>query len=108
MPESSEVIPTQEVPAAPETADTSDNTVVEVLTEMPIEEDALYILQLFGQMDEASPLMRLIVAAVIVAVSLVLLVATRLYIRFRIKRMEAVPADKFRPLRWQAQGPGRG
>jgi small-conductance mechanosensitive channel len=65
--------------------------------------ETLAILNLFEQMDATAPLMRLIIAASIVGVSLLLLMISRIVIRRRILQVEAIPESKFRPLRWQAQ-----
>jgi small-conductance mechanosensitive channel len=77
--------------------------VAELSNAVPISDETVMILQLFDQMDETAPLMRLIIAATIAGVSLFLLLVTRIVTRRKLKKMEAVPEEKFRPLRWQAQ-----
>ena len=61
------------------------------------------ILQLFQQMDAAAQLARLIIAATIVGVSLLLLLISKIIIRRRIARLEAAPDKLYKPMRWQAQ-----
>lgn len=65
--------------------------------------DTLVILRLFEQMDATAPLARLIIAATIVGIALLLLLISKIIIRRRLKRLEAAPDDHFRPLRWQVQ-----
>lgn len=65
--------------------------------------ETVAILNLFEQMDATAPLMRLIIAASIVGVSLLLLMISRIVIRRRIQKLEAIPESRFKPLRWQAQ-----
>jgi small-conductance mechanosensitive channel len=61
------------------------------------------IVDFFDSLDATAPLVRLITAAAIVGVSLLLLIATRVTVRRRLARMEAVPDGRFSPLRLQAQ-----
>ncbi len=75
----------------------------ETVADIPVAEDTLVILQLFEQMDAASPLMRLVTAAVIVGVSLLLILLARIIISRRVRRLEEAPEGKIPPLRWQAQ-----
>ena len=65
--------------------------------------ETIAILQLFDQMDAAAPLMRLIIAASIVGISLLLLLISKVVIRRRTRRLEATPDAEFSPLSWQAQ-----
>ena len=78
-------------------------TLAETVSEIPVPEDTLVILQLFEQMDAASPLARLVTAAVIVGVSLLLMLLARIIVSRRTKRLEESPEGKIPPLRWQAQ-----
>jgi small-conductance mechanosensitive channel len=88
----------------PETGAVSESTVEQTVAQvMPINEDTLLVLQLFDQMDATAPLMRLIIAGVIVGVSLFLLLMTRLYIARRLKRMQEKPEERYKALRLQAQ-----
>jgi small-conductance mechanosensitive channel len=68
----------------------------------PIQEVTV-IIDFFNSLDDTAPLMRLIAAAVIVGVSLLLWLATRIVVQRRLKRMEAVPDGRYKPLRMQAQ-----
>ena len=73
----------------------------ETVTALPVPEDTMVILQFFEQMDAASPLARLITAATIVGVSLLLMLLARIITRRRIAHLEK--SAVVRPLRWQAQ-----
>jgi len=73
----------------------------ETVTALPVPEDTIVILQFFQQMDVASPLARLITAATIVGVSLLLMLIVRIITRRRIAHLEK--SARVRPLRWQAQ-----
>ena len=66
-------------------------------------EDISALLQFFNQMDATEPLIRLVTAAGLTGVSVLLLLFSRFLISRRLKRMEALPDNKFKPLRWQAQ-----
>ena len=66
-------------------------------------QDATVWLQYFDQLDETEPLVRLIIAATIIGVSLLLLAISRVLIGRRAKRIEALPDGGLRPLRLQAQ-----
>ena len=57
----------------------------------------------FNQLDAEDPLIRLITAASVIGISLFLLMLTRLMISRRRKHLESLPADRFKPLRLQAQ-----
>jgi len=57
----------------------------------------------FNQLDAEDPLIRLITAASVIGISLFLLMVTRLMIGRRRKHLESLPADRFKPLRLQAQ-----
>ncbi len=78
-------------------------TIVDALEAVPVTEDTMIVLRLFDQMDETAPLMRLIIAASIAGAALFALLVSRLIIRRRVKRLEAIDDEVFRPLRWQAQ-----
>ena len=77
--------------------------VAEAINALPLAEDTMFVLRLFEQMDAASPMMRLVIAASIIGGSLLMIGITRFIIGRRIKRLEAIPDEKFRALRWQAQ-----
>jgi small-conductance mechanosensitive channel len=66
-------------------------------------EDISALLQFFNQMDATEPLIRLVTAAGLTGLSVLLLLFSRFLISRRLKRMEALPDNKFKPLRWQAQ-----
>ncbi len=66
-------------------------------------EDISALLQFFNQMDATEPLIRLVTAAGLTGVSVLLLLFSRFLISRRLKRMEALPDNTFKPLRWQAQ-----
>ena len=66
-------------------------------------EDISALLQFFNQMDATEPLIRLVTAAGLTGLSVLLLLFLRFLISRRLKRMEALPDNKFKPLRWQAQ-----
>lgn len=65
--------------------------------------DNMALMQLFEQMDNAAPLMRLIIAGTLTAAALLLMLISRMVIRRRLARLEAMPEEAFDPLRWQAQ-----
>lgn len=75
----------------------------EAATAVETAPETMALLQLFERMDTTEPLLRLMIAGGIVAVSLLLLLISRVIVRRRIKRLEAVSEGRFRPLRWQAQ-----
>jgi len=66
-------------------------------------EDISALLQFFNQMDATEPLIRLVTAAGLTGLSVLLLLFSRFLISRRLKRMEALPDNTFKPLRWQAQ-----
>jgi len=66
-------------------------------------EDINALVGFFNQLDAEDPLIRLITAATVIGVSLFLLMLTRIIIGRRRKHLESLPAEKFRPLRLQAQ-----
>ena len=68
-----------------------------------VAEDIGALLQFFNQMDATEPLIRLVTAAGLTGVSILLLLLSRFLISRRLKRMEALPDNNFKPLRWQAQ-----
>ena len=78
-------------------------TLAETVNDIPVPEDTLVILQLFEQMDAASPLARLVTAAVIVGTSLLLMLLARIIVRRRTRYLENAPEGRIPPLRWQAQ-----
>lgn len=92
--------PNQVTEPAPVAEPSVEQAIAEV---MPINEDTLFILQLFDQMDATAPLLRLTIAAVIIGVSLLLLLLTRFYVKRRLKRMEETPEERYKALRLQAQ-----
>lgn len=77
--------------------------VVEAINALPLGDDTMFVLRLFEQMDAASPMMRLAIAACIIGGSLLMIGITRLIIGRRVKRLDAIPDEKFKALRWQAQ-----
>lgn len=106
--------PNQPVVASPELADVAApakvvepgaalEKVQHALDAVPVAEDTLFVLQLFEQMDAESPLMRLVIAASIVGVSVLMIAITRFIVSRRVRRLESFPEEKFQPLRWQAQ-----
>jgi len=66
-------------------------------------EEAAEILHYFEQLDATEPLIRLSIAASVIGVSLLLLLASRMVFGRRLKRLQALPAGRPRPLRLQAQ-----
>lgn len=70
---------------------------------LPLADETMLVMRLFEQMDAASPMMRLVIAATIIAGSLLMIGITRFVIGRRVKRLEAIPDEKFKALRWQAQ-----
>lgn len=62
-----------------------------------------FLLGLFEQMDATAPTMRLIIAGSIVASSLFAILVTRFITHRRVIRLDSIPDEKFKPLRWQAQ-----
>ncbi|MEH6591767.1 MAG: mechanosensitive ion channel family protein [Halioglobus sp.] len=75
-----------------------------VLAEMvqPLHEVTV-IVNFFDSLDATAPLIRLVTAAAIVGIALLLVIATRITVKRRLTRMEAAPDKLFRPLRLQAQ-----
>ncbi|KZX54823.1 hypothetical protein A3709_07270 [Halioglobus sp. HI00S01] len=96
---------TDPVAADPNQAVEAAALVVEkpLITPAAIDEETLFILQMFDQMDAQAPLMRLVIGASIVGISLLLLLITRFHFKRRVGRMEALPDDRYKALRWQAQ-----
>ena len=87
-----------------ETPDGVESVMEKAVAEaVPLTEDTLVLLQIFDQMDAASPWMRLIIAAVITGGSLFLLLISRFYFKRRVARMEEVPQERYKAFRWQAQ-----
>lgn len=60
-------------------------------------------LQYFDHLDATEPLIRLFIAASVIGVSILLMLAARIVIGRRKKRLEALPEGRLRPLRLQAQ-----
>ncbi len=82
---------------------TGAEAVAEVADRLFSGDETRFILELFEQMDAQAPLMRLIIAGSIVGISLLLMMASRFIVKRRLAHMEEVPAERYRPLRWQAQ-----
>ncbi len=61
------------------------------------------LVEFFDRLDATEPLIRLIIAAVVIAVSLLTLITVRIMVTRKIARMEETPDKHFRPMRWQAQ-----
>ena len=66
-------------------------------------ENIIQFVQYFDHLDATSPMMRFIIAGSVVFASLLLMLIARFIIRRRMKKLEAMTDDKFRPLRLQAQ-----
>lgn len=75
----------------------------EAVDALPVSADTLMVLGLFDKMDAASPMMRLIIGASIIGGALLMIVITRFIVSRRVKRLDAIPEERFKPLRWQAQ-----
>ncbi len=78
-------------------------TLSEAVEALPVGQDTLLILNWFDQMDAASPVMRLIIGACIIGGALLMIGITRFIFGRKVKRLEALPESKYKPLRWQAQ-----
>ncbi len=65
--------------------------------------DSSFLLNLFEQLDETQPLIRLITAATVIGVSVFLLLLVRIIVYRRIRRIQEIPEGNMRPLRLQAQ-----
>ncbi len=78
-------------------------TLSEAVEALPVGQDTLLILSWFDQMDAASPVMRLIIGACIIGGALLMIGVTRFIFGRKVKRLEALPESKYKPLRWQAQ-----
>jgi small-conductance mechanosensitive channel len=65
--------------------------------------DSLWVLSWLEQIDAASPLLRLQLAGLTIAIGTALLISTRFLIRRRLKHLESVAVERFRPLRLQRQ-----
>ncbi|TXS88934.1 mechanosensitive ion channel [Parahaliea maris] len=61
------------------------------------------LLAFFTRLDESDPLIRLLIAAALAGISVLLLLVSRFIVSRRLHRMADMPASRFRPLRWQAQ-----
>jgi small-conductance mechanosensitive channel len=61
------------------------------------------IVDFFDGLDATAPLVRLITAAAVVGISLLLLITTRVIVQRRLARMDALPDERFSPMRLQAQ-----
>lgn len=71
-----------------------------------VEQEAQHIIQFiqyFDHLDATSPLIRLFIAGTVICVALICLLVSRITIRKRIKYLGILPAERFHPLRWQAQ-----
>jgi len=75
----------------------------EVVKALPVNADTLMVLGLFDKMDAASPMMRLIIGGSIIGGALLMFAITRFIVSRRVKRLDAIPHEQFKPLRWQAQ-----
>lgn len=77
----------------------------EALAEQTAEtvEEISALVNFFNQLDADDPLIRLVTAGAVIAVSLLALLLTRFLISRRLKRLEELPDSRFRPLRLQAQ-----
>jgi small-conductance mechanosensitive channel len=75
-----------------------------IIAEMvePLHEVAVLV-AFFDRLDETEPLIRLITAAVVIGVSLLLLLTSRVVVTRKMARLLALSDDSFRPMRWQAQ-----
>ncbi|MEM9256411.1 MAG: mechanosensitive ion channel domain-containing protein [Pseudomonadota bacterium] len=78
------------------------------ITDMPAPEEAAgeltaAILHFFQEMDDTAPLARLVTAASVFGVCMLLLLVSRFVIGRRVKRLDAIPEQRYKPLRWQAQ-----
>lgn len=71
--------------------------------DMQAAQDVTIWLQYFDHLDDTDPLIRLFIAAAIVASSLLLILASRMLLGRRIKRLKEIPDGRVRPLRLQAQ-----
>lgn len=78
-------------------------TLSDAVEALPVAQETLAVLSLFDQMDAASPIMRLVIGASIIGGALLMMLITRLMFGRRVKRLEALPEDKYKPLKWQAQ-----
>ena len=61
------------------------------------------LVEFFDRLDATEPLIRLIIAAVVIAVSLLMFITVRIMVTRKIARMEETPDRHFRPMRWQSQ-----
>jgi small-conductance mechanosensitive channel len=80
---------------------TGTDTLLEGMVE-PIHEVTVLV-EFFDQLDATEPLIRLVTAASVIGVSVLLLVISRLLVNRRQKRLAALPDGRIRPLRLQAQ-----
>ncbi len=61
------------------------------------------LLEIFSRFNDFSPLLRLTIAGGVIAGSLLLMLLLRHLIGRRIRHLDAIPEESFRPLRWQSQ-----
>ncbi len=66
-------------------------------------ENIIRFVEYFDKMDASSPMMRFIIAGAVVGVSLLCMLIARLIVRSRMKRLENLPSERFKPLRIQRQ-----
>lgn len=83
-----------------ESTTTADQTAMAVDQET---ENVIQFVRYFDHLDATSPMLRFIIAGSVVFISLLLILIVRLIIRRRMKHIEELPNDRFRPLRLQAQ-----
>lgn len=84
----------------------ADSTSTAEVTPTAIEQETekvIQFVQYFDHLDTTSPMLRFIIAGSVVAISLILILIFRLIIRRRMKHLEELSDEKFRPLRLQAQ-----
>ncbi|MBN7798921.1 mechanosensitive ion channel family protein [Parahaliea mediterranea] len=74
---------------------------VEALIDTLPEAEAL--LAFFSHLDDTDPLLRLVIAASLAGISILLLLLARLLISRRLHFLEELPSGRFKALRWQAQ-----
>ncbi len=66
-------------------------------------ENIIRFVEYFDKMDASSPMMRFIIAGAVVGASLLCMLIARLIVRSRMKRLENLPSERFKPLRIQRQ-----
>lgn len=83
-------------------ADTLSEQTTQVEAMEPVLE-AHALMQYFDQLDATDPLIRLVIAATVIGVAVLLLLVCRIVLGRRIKALEDIPDGRLRPLRLQAQ-----